>query len=77
MTELQANEESLRIATGIILEERRRGRRKNVVIIFLVLLNLLCLLLQCEGNFAERKGNNNNGEGNRDQSIADSLPQTS
>lgn len=76
MTELQANEESLRIATGIILEERRRGRRKNVVIIFLVLLNLLCLLLQCDCNFAERKGNNN-GEGNRDQSIADSLPQTS
>jgi hypothetical protein len=75
MTELQANEESLRIATGIILEERRRGRRKNVVIIFLVLLNLICLLLQCEGNLAERKGNDH-GEGYRDQSIADSLPQT-
>jgi hypothetical protein len=34
MTELQANEESLRIATGIILEERRRGRRKMLSLFF-------------------------------------------
>lgn len=75
MTELEANEEALRIATEVFCEERRRTRRKTPIILFLIILNLLSWLLLFECKSAERKGLND-GPGDRDACAADTVSQT-
>lgn len=76
MTEQQANEEALRIATEIFCEERRRGQRKNFLIIFLLVLNLFSLLLHIGCNLSERKGYND-GQRDRDSCVTDTVSPTS
>ena len=75
MTELQANEEALRVAAEIFGEERERGRRKNRIIVFLLVLNFLSFLLHLNCDLQKMKGYEN-GQGDCDARVTDTVSPT-